>query len=357
MSDDIPVPEPRANPLLLGHDAAMGELAQALRSGRLPHAWLIWGPRGVGKATLAFRFARHLLAGAAGTRQGSDDLALDPSHPVFRRVASGGHADLLTIERGYDEKKDRLRSEIIVGDVRRVGDFVHLTAGEGGWRVIVVDSVDELNRNAANALLKVLEEPPARTVLLLVSHAPGRLLPTIRSRCRRLGLGPLPEATVSDLLARYRPDLPAADAATLARLGEGSIGRALELAEEGGLDLYRKVGGLLMELPKLDGQAVHALADKFGRSGGETAFRTASDLLVWWLGRMIRAGATGAPPAEVVPGEAAAMARLLKGPSLDRWLELWEKTSRLFAHTEGANLDRRQVWVAALLDIEVLARS
>ncbi len=347
------VPAPRANPLLVGHDGAMAELAAAARSGRLPHAWLIWGPRGVGKATLAFRFARHLLAGA----RGGDDLALDPDHPVFRRVASGGHPDLLTVERGYDEKKERWRTEIVVDEVRRIGDFVHLTAAEGGWRVIVVDSVDDMKKSAANALLKVLEEPPSRTVLLLVSHAPGQLLPTIRSRCRRLALGPLSQAAVVGLLRRYRPELPDADAATLARLGEGSIGRALELAEEGGLELYRKVGGLLMGLPQLDGQALHAMADKFGRKGGEAAFRTAGGLLVWWLGRMIQAGATGAAPAELIPGEAAAMNRLLAGRSLDRWLELWEKTSRLFAWTEGANLDRRQVWVAALLDIEVLARS
>lgn len=353
MTEEVTVREPRANPLLVGHDGPVAELARALKSGRLPHAWLIWGPRGVGKATLAFRFARHVLAGRAG----EDGLSLDPGHPVFRRVASGGHADLLTIERGYDEKRERRRSEIVVDDVRRIGDFVHLTAAEGGWRVIVVDSVDEMNRNAANALLKVLEEPPAHTLLLLVSHAPGGLLPTIRSRCRRLGLGPLPEAVVGELLRRYRPDLPAEDAAVLARLGEGSIGRALELAEQGGLELYRQVGGLLMNLPKLDTQGVHAMAEKFGRSGGETAFRTAADLLVWWLGRMIRTGATGVTPAEVVPGEAAAMNRLLQGRSLDRWLELWEKTSGLFARTESVNLDRRQVWVAALLEIEVLARS
>jgi DNA polymerase-3 subunit delta' len=352
MSGDVNAPEPRANPLLLGHDAAMRELAAAARSGRLPHAWLIWGPRGVGKATLAFRFARHLLASGV-----SDDLAVSPDHPVFRRVAAGGHADLLTIERGFNEKTEKRRSEIVVDDVRKVGGFVHLTAAEGGWRVIVVDSVDEMNRNAANALLKVLEEPPARTVLLLVSHAPGGLLPTIRSRCRRLALAALPEATVIQLLRRYRPDLALEDAATLARLGEGSIGRALELAEEGGLELYRSVTRLLMDLPRLDGGALHAMAEKFGRTGGETAFRTASDLLVWWLARMIRAGTTGAAPADVVPGEAAAMRRLLQGRSLDRWLELWEKTSRLFARTEGANLDRRQVWVAALLDLEVFARS
>ncbi|GIK96172.1 MAG: DNA polymerase III subunit delta' [Alphaproteobacteria bacterium] len=352
-SETTTAPEPRSNPLLLGHDAALRDVAQCLRSGRVPHGWLICGPRGVGKATLAYRFARHVLAGAAG----ADDLALDPGHPVFRRTASGGHPDLLTVERGYDEKTEKRRKEILVADVRQIGSFVHMTAAEGGWRVIVVDSVDEMNRSAANALLKVLEEPPSRTLLLMVSHAPGRLLPTIRSRCRKLALSPLPDALVTELLDRYRPDLPRADAAALARLAEGSIGRALELAELGGLDLYRRLGGLLLTLPRLDGQALHQMADKLSGKNADTAFRTAAELLSWWLGRMIQSGATGRPPAELLPGEADCMARLLRAASLDRWLELWEKTTRLFARTESANLDRRQVWVSAFLDIEVLSRS
>src|SRR5271165_3045369 len=174
-------PEPRANPLLLGHEAAEATLAAALHSGRLHHAWLLTGPAGIGKATLAFRFARRLLAG-----HGGEGLQLDSTHPVFRRVAVGAHADLLTVERAFDPKRKRQRTEIVVDDVRRIGGFLHLTPAEGGWRVVVVDGADELNRNAANALLKVLEEPPPRALLLLTAAAPGRLPATIRSRTRRL---------------------------------------------------------------------------------------------------------------------------------------------------------------------------
>ncbi len=148
------------------------------------HAWLITGAPGVGKATLAYRFARRLLAGV----QPGDTLAVDPASPVFRRVAVGSHADLLTVEREWDDKKSRLRGEIVVDDARAISAFLRLTPAEGGWRVVVIDGAEHMNRNAANAVLKMLEEPPPRAVLLLTCAAPGRLLPTIRSRCRRLAL-------------------------------------------------------------------------------------------------------------------------------------------------------------------------
>ena len=172
--------EPRENPELLGHANAERELRAAWDSGRLPHGWLICGPRGIGKATLAFRFARFVLSGGGGVE--SETLAIDETNPIFRRVASGGHTDLMTLERAYDEKEQRRRGVIVVDDVRAAGRFLSLTAGEGDWRVVVVDAADEMNANASNALLKILEEPPARTLMLLVCHAPGRLPATIRSR-------------------------------------------------------------------------------------------------------------------------------------------------------------------------------
>ena len=177
--------EPRANPLLMGQGEAVARLEAFYRSGRLPHAMILSGPRGVGKATLAFSFARWLLAqggagGLFGAAEPQPDLAVDPSDAVFRRVASGGHPDLLTLERTVNEKTGKLRDEIIIEDTRAVGAFLRLTPAEGGWRIVVVDAADELNRNSANALLKVLEEPPRQALLLLVAHAPGSLLPTIR---------------------------------------------------------------------------------------------------------------------------------------------------------------------------------
>jgi DNA polymerase-3 subunit delta' len=350
-------PQPRANPALVGHRLAEQTLLRAWQSNRLHHAWLITGPRGIGKATLAFRFARHVLAaedrslfaGASGT------LDVPRTAPVFRQVASGGHPDLLTIERGYDEKRDRYRTEIVVDDVRELATFMHLKAAAGGWRVLVIDSIDDLNRNAANALLKVLEEPPAQALLILVSHAPGRLLPTIRSRCRRLTLGPLDEPVMEELLSRYSPELADADRRVLIRITDGSIGRALEIAAAGGLDLYRDIAGQLLQLPKLDAVALHGLGDRLGHRDAADLFRLATELLTAWIGRVIRVAATGQGSADIIEGEGLQIAALAARRSLDQWLELWEKLTSLFARAESANLDRKQVWVGAMLDIAGLA--
>ena len=353
---------PRANPDLLGHAAAEETLVRAFRSGRLPHAWLITGPRGIGKATLAYRCARFVLAN--GATQGPDlfaaepaptSLHLDPAHPVFHRVASGGHADLRVLTRGIDLKTGKPLSEIPVRDVRGLGGFLHMTASEGGWRVVVVDPVDELNRNAANALLKVLEEPPANALLLLVCHAPGTIPATIRSRCCHLPLAPLTEAVVAELLTTYAPDVPPDDRAALARLAEGSIGRALDLAGGGGLDLYQELIRVVGDLPQLDVARLHAFGDRLAKDRDGTAFRTGMELLSWWLARMIKGGASGRPPAEVVAGEGAAMERLLARRPLAQWVAVWEKTARCLSRAEAANLDRKQTVITAFLEIEAFA--
>lgn len=367
-------PSPRETADLFGHEAAERVLRAAWDSGRLPHAWLIGGVGGIGKATLAFRFARFVLAqegdGAAGSGRGgagpglfgalaeppASGLFLPPDHPVFRRVRAGGHSDLLTVERRFDDKRGKMKTEISVDDVRDVTGFLRRTSGEGGWRVVVIDGVDRMNASGHNALLKILEEPPARALLLLVTEAPGSLLATIRSRCRRLGLEPLAEPVLRMLLDRTRPELPEDDRVALARLAEGSIGQALRLADVNGLELYRQLVAVLATLPRLDHRAAHAFAEALGRKGDE-AFGIASGLLVWWLTRLIRCGARGTAPAEVVPGEAALIARLVGRSgdgSLDRWLDVWEKVTQLFARADSVNLDRKQVVLNALLGIDAV---
>jgi DNA polymerase-3 subunit delta' len=355
-------PHPREVDELFGHEAAERTLLETWNSGRMAHSWLISGPKGIGKATLAYRFARFALSGGgegAGLFGGGpESLALRRDHPVFRRVASQGHADLKVVERGWsDDKKTKLKTEIVIDDVRGIGGFMALTPAEGGWRVVIIDSADEMNRNAANAVLKVLEEPPRNALMLLVSHSPGRLLPTIRSRCRRLTLKPLAEEAVIRLLATHRPELTDADLTTLARLAEGSIGKALALAEEGGLDLYRDLLGLLEKLPHLDVPALHGFGDRVSRAENEASFRTVTELLTWWLARLVRAGGRqGAGMTEVVPGEGALMGRLLAAASLEQWLEVWEKITTLFTRTDAVNLDRKQAVLSAFLAVERLAR-
>ncbi len=385
-------PAPRANPLLVGQPAAEATVLRALSAGRMTHAWLLTGPRGIGKATLAFRMARLILAGTVegkghahdGAGQGhagagpglfgadppaADDrgldpgldqtsapgLRIDPGHPVFQRVAAGSHADLRVIERSFsDDKRTRLRDEIVIGDVRGLGGFLSLTPAEGGWRVVVIDAADEMNRNAANAVLKVLEEPPRRAVLFLVAHNPARLPATIPSRCRALALRPLAQRDVAALLTRYRPDLDDGARETLVALARGSIGRALDLAREGGLELYGDLMALLEAAPHMDVARCHALGDKVARDDG--AWRLFRDLLPAWLARLARHGATGgtenAGGAPVPPGEQALLTRLARAGPLDRWVAVWEKTAHLLGRAEAVNLDRKQAVLAVLLLIE-----
>src|SRR5476649_1996336 len=204
-TDDRDVLLPRETSALFGHAEAESALLESYQSGRIPHAWLIGGPPGIGKATLAYRLARFVLAHAdprLPAVQKATSLAIDADNPVARRIAAQAQGDLLVLERVINEQTEKLYTVIRVDDVRRAVPFFGSTAGEGGWRITIVDAVDDLQREGANALLKVLEEPPARTLLLLISSAPGRELPTIRSRCRRLLLRPLSADDVARAVAQ-----------------------------------------------------------------------------------------------------------------------------------------------------------
>ncbi len=359
-----PVVPPRANPDLVGHEAAERELEGLFRARRLPHAILLAGPRGVGKATLAFRFARFLLAqggeaagGGADRSGGSGDqtgLSIDPDNGVFRRVAAGGHADLLTVERAWDPRRKRLRGEIVVEDAREIAGFFRLTAAEEGWRIVIVDGAEEMNRNAANAVLKILEEPPAQALLLLVSHNQGSLLPTIRSRCRRLVLPALSTPLTTRLLCRYRPQLDGAEAEALAALSGGSVGRALDLADAGGLELYRSLIELLAPAAALDMVRLHGLTDRLARADAEEAYRASEELLAQFLARLA-AGRQSATE-EIVAGESAAMQRLAAGADPADWAGLREQIDSNFAAARELNLDRKQTMLSTFFAIDEMRR-
>jgi len=341
------VVHPRGATTLIGHERAEHDFLDAYRSGRLAHAWLIAGPRGIGKATLAYRFARYVLSG--GGALDGDSLSVPPSNVTFQRIAAGGHGDLMVLERATDDKTGRMRSEIVVDDVRKLHRFFGMTSAETPWRIAIVDSADEMNRNAANALLKMLEEPPSRGLLLLIAHAPGRLLPTIRSRCRRLDLRPLSIETVADVIALRRPDIHGPERLALAHVAGGSPGRALEIAASGGIAFYEDLTSHLERLPKLDIPGLYGFADKMAEKGNENMFRIFTTLLDDWFSRMILSAAAG--PKALVSGheldqrDQALMTRFAQARPLDRWLALRDELLALFAQAEGLRLDQRQVVV------------
>jgi DNA polymerase-3 subunit delta' len=321
-SDDAP--HPRETTALFGHREAERTFLDSYCGGRIHHAWLIGGPAGTGKATLAYRMARFVLAHpdpSASAVQSAQSLELPDDHPVVRRVTAQAQGDLLVLERTASET-GTLRTVITVDQVRRTISFFGSTAGEGGWRVCLVDSADELHPSGANALLKVLEEPPPRSLFLLVSHRPGRLLATIRSRCRTL---PLRALDATDVARAGAASLgrPADDAEITAAAGaaDGSVARALMLLGGSSLPVRERVIDLLGRLPTLDRNALHALGDTLGRAD-DGAFATFVDTIRDWLSARL----------------AAEQGNL---PRLARVAEVWEKLNRAAADVEVYHLERK----------------
>jgi DNA polymerase-3 subunit delta' len=342
-------PHPRETRDLVGQQAAEEALARAFAGGRMHHAWLFAGRAGIGKATLAYRLARHVLARPGERDPAGRSLAVPPTSPAARQVAALAHPGLLVLRRPYDLQKKRLITVISVDEVRRLRAFLGHTAEAGGWRVVVVDSADELNPNAANALLKSLEEPPPRALFLLVSAQPSRLLATIRSRCRRLDLAPL---AAQDLRSAAEAAMRAAGVAPpapdqwaeLERLAEGSVRRALELAD-GGVELYRRIAQIFARLPDVDWPSAHVLADQLSGDAQEQRFETFFGLVVDMLARLVRLSASGVGDAEP---EQALAARLIPAARLPAWAELWQTIVADKADADELNLDRKALILRTL---------
>lgn len=353
MSDDTPTPDqapgaphPRETRHLFGQAAAEQAFLTAYNSDRLHHGWLLTGPRGVGKATLAWRIARFLLAtppsddsGLFGAPPPLDRLEIDPGHPVVHRILAGAEPGLAAITRSQNDQ-GRLRSEIVVDDIRKLGKFFGLSSTDGGRRVVIVDSADEMNVSAANALLKMLEEPPARTTLLLVSHQPSRLLPTIRSRCRTLRLSPLSTEDMQSALSQSGAELPER-ADHLAALAAGSVGDAVRLINLGGVEIYAELIAILDTLPRMDRQRALALAEAAAQRGASERFELLLTLIDVALSRLALTGATGAPPApEAAPSEGETLMRLSGTPhQARRWAEVAATITARARHGQAVNLD------------------
>jgi DNA polymerase-3 subunit delta' len=263
---------PAENTRLFGHDQAQSFLAQSYHSGKGHHAILIEGPEGIGKATLAFRFVNHVLTYPDFT-DAPDVLGdPDPLSPMFRQVAGGASHNLLHLSRPADPKTGKLKSGITIDEVRKAGKFFSQTSGTGNWRIVVVDTADDLNRNSANAILKMLEEPPKRAMFLVLSHAPGKLLPTIRSRCLPLVLRPLDEDDLVGALGHLGINLQAERRSRILALSGGSVAQAIKLINYGGLEIIDAFDSVLALKGPAQRKAMHKLADAVAQRDGDTLF-------------------------------------------------------------------------------------
>ncbi len=336
------IPHPRTTPVLYGHEAVEARLLGAYQRRRLHHAHLLKGPTGIGKATLAYRLARFVLAHPdpnADAVQNAQSLAIPRDHPEFARTAAGGHPDMLAIEAKMDGKQG-----ISIAVLRKATTFLEQTAALGGWRVLLIDPGDDMAGPAANALLKSLEEPGRKTLILIVSHHPGSLLPTIRSRCSSSALHPLSDADMGKTLDALgaADDLPDAERARRLALAKGSVGRFLALSGKD-LEIEERFRQLMSTLPRLPLDRAHDFADGLNRREPFLAFLP---ILQDWLAGSVRRTALDAATSSyaMLPGR------------LEAWATLWEKTARAAALADEYNLERKQVVLDALLTAAAIAK-
>jgi DNA polymerase-3 subunit delta' len=322
--------------MLFGHENTESMLLKDLASGKLPHGIIFSGAKGIGKATLAYRFARALLSG-------SSDMQLSPSHPVFSRVAAGSHSDLLVIEPLYDPKKDEFASDIKVEQIRAIAQFLSLTPGEGKWRVVIIDSADNLNISSANAILKILEEPPPQTMLMLITHNDGQLLPTIRSRCRIISLKLLSREDFARVVRLSSPEIYGEDLAALEIMSARSPGVALELHAQGTIELYKETLALLSATPNLDNKRVLEFCEQIGSGkkahGRWQLFR---QIMLCIIERVAKKSA-GVNIALINEEEGRGLQALAKLHNPLIWTEKWQQAAEQFSLAQRLHLDYKQV--------------
>ncbi len=364
--DDIPqadqidgAPHPRETATLIGQAAAETGFLDAFNGDRLHHAWLITGPKGVGKATLAWRIARFLLAtpkddGGMFAAPTPDTLDISPDHPVNARIDALSEPSLCLLRRSWDEKTKKLKTVISVDDVRKLKSFFSMSNPDGGRRVVIVDAADEMNVAAANALLKVLEEPPADCILLLVAHQPSRLLPTIRSRCRELRCTQLSADDMAQALTAAGADAQQY-AVALSELSGGSVGEALRLLNLDGLTLYKELMSVIETFPRLDRSAAIKLGEKAAARGAEGRLDLMLRLFDLALSRLSRAG-LGMIDTQATQGELLTLARLSPDANAARaWAELAATSSARARHGQAVNLDPSSVILDMLFTMNTVA--
>ncbi len=348
MNDEAPVPQfdqvegaphPRETEHLLGQSQAEATFLQAFNSHRLHHGWLITGARGIGKATLAWRIARFLLASPNNARTAPQTLDIARDHPVARRMAALSEPRLFLLRPIWDLEKKRFKHGITIDEVRKLKLSFNLSAADGGRRVVIVDCADDLTVNAANALLKLLEEPPDDVILLLVCHQPSRLLPTIRSRCSELRCAIVQASDIGQAMTAAGSD-GGADADALAELSGGSVGETVRLANLDGMQTYADLVGLFASLPNLNRPHALKLAESAAGKGQEPRFDLLLRLIDQFLARVARTGVSGPPLVQAAPGEADLLQRLAPTSHAGRqWAELQQLLGGRARRGKAVNLD------------------
>lgn len=357
------MPAPRAQHALIGHMEIEQDLLRLFQSGRHPHAMIFSGPSGIGKATLAFRLARFLLktsedeyneaiigAGLFGdTKAPPPSLNVDAKDPVFSKVAAGGHPDLLTIERLYDDKKDRRKTEVSVDEIRKIAPFMRKTpAIEGGWRIVIVDDADTMNRSSQNSILKILEEPPAKSLIILVTHRLGALLPTILSRASVVNFYPLADDVLTEFLTRVNPKLLAEHKTMIVNMAEGSLGRAIDYVDDKNFAVITQSLDMLAKLPKFDWNSIQHFADNLVRGATPEMQKSFQDALIWFSSSFAMSAATGRD----LPPALKPAARLLSEVSLAGWLQICDRLNEHFTRVQAGNLDKRYMVMGAFTVFE-----
>lgn len=343
---------PREMDSCIGHDEHESSLISLYEQGRMPHALIFAGPQGIGKATFAFRLARFLLKNGKGGEQDSGaglfgdtipapalsfDMASDER--VFRQVASGGHPDLMVAEIPFDEQKGRKKTGVDIETIRRIPNFMRMTASSGGWRIAIIDDADTMTTQAQNGILKILEEPPANALLILIAHRPGALVPTIRSRCRLMQFEKPHYDDYLGLLRREQSSLTDADGRTLYAMTGGSPGQSLRLIEEGGLEALARTLALFDQWPAFSWPDVHGLGDTLSKPGQEDAYSVFCDILNWTAQSLLRARAGG--EALPQPLRRPVLEDMMMQYDLAQWIEICEKLTNHFDMVQYSSLDKR----------------
>jgi DNA polymerase-3 subunit delta' len=350
---DIEIPDidapysPRATRDVIGQERAINSFLRACETDRLAHAWLFSGPKGSGKMSLALNIARCFLE--TGVPQSREQIFAAFDLPQGHLITRGVHPDIRIMQRKYDAEKSKFKQSIEIHDVRDLTRFFSHSSGRGGWRIAIVDCLDDMTLNAANALLKLVEEPPSKCLLILINHNSGRLLDTLRSRTRRLSFSGLSLPNLMQILTAYLPDEPEQKLQAASFLASGSAHKALRLATGDGLEQFQRLIDSLLSARDGDLKTVHEFSDFIVARDQPDRFALFFELLSDWIMRVTRAKTGVEAYQPLYQSEPGLVEAIAAGSSYEQLIGLWEKINENGRSAMALNLDRKQTVMMSLL--------